>query len=208
MIRARLLVPALALAALASCATTHQGVRLFGTARVVSDFDSYRLERVGLIPIDGESTTAEQEAVLQATFYSELSRSTDFEIVPLSPDDLAEVPRSEPVRRGWYDTRTILEVSQRFQLDGLLIGTVTDLQTFHPQRISVQFDLVSAETGLTLWSSSLHLDAGDQRVREGLETFYSFGEGDSAQSGEPWELSLLSPRRFARFAAWQTARLL
>ncbi len=191
-----------------ACATTHQGVELFGTARVVQDFSSYQLERVGLIPVSGEQITPEQEAVLQATFYSELSRSTSFEIVVLDKDDLAEVPISDPVRRGWYNTRTILGVSERFNLDGLLIGTVTDLQTFHPQRISVQFDLVSAETGLTLWSSSLHLDAGDQRVREGLQTFYSFGAGDSAASGEPWELSLLSPRRFARFAAWQIARLL
>ena len=193
---------------LPACATTHEGVQLFGTARVVRDFNSYRLERVGLIPIDGEGSTPEQESVLQATFYSELSRSTDFEIVVLDKDDLAEVPTSDPVRRGWYNTRTILGVSERFKLDALLIGTVTDLQTFHPQRISVQFDLVSAETGLTLWSSSLHLDAGNQSVREGLEAFYSLGEGESAESGEPWELALLSPRRFARFAAWQIARLL
>jgi hypothetical protein len=196
------------LTSLAGCATTHQSVELFGTARVVQDFDSYTLSRVGLIPIAGERTTREQEAELQSTFYSELSRSTNFEIVSLAVDDLAEVPSSDPVRRGWYNTRTILEISERFKLDGLLIGTITDLQTFHPQRISVQFDLVSAETGLTLWSSSLHMDAGDQRVREGLEAFYSHGEGDSAESGEPWELSLISPRRFARFAAWQIARLL
>ncbi len=146
--------------------------------------------------------------MLQATFYSELSRSTDFEIVMLDKDDLAEVPSSDPVRRGWYNTRTILGISERFKLDGLLIGTVTDLQTFHPQRLSVQFDLVSAETGLTLWSSTLHLDAGDEIVREGLQAFYSFGEGESTGNDEPWELALLSPRRFARFAAWQVARLL
>ena len=193
---------------LGSCATTEQGVELFGTARVVQDFDSYRLDRVGLLPIFGDRVTQEQQEVLQSTFYSELSRSTNFEIVALTDKDLAEVPSSEPVRRGWYHTRTILEISQRFKLDGLLIGTVTDLQTFHPQRISVQFDLVSAETGLTLWTSSLHLDAGEQRVREGLETFYSLGENEASGSGEPWELSLMSPRRFARFAAWQVARLL
>ena len=193
---------------LGSCATTEQGVELFGTARVVQDFDSYRLDRVGLLPIFGDRVTQEQQEVLQSTFYSELSRSTNFEIVALTDKDLAEVPSSEPVRRGWYHTRTILEISQRFKLDGLLIGTVTDLQTFHPQRISVQFDLVSAETGLTLWTSSLHLDAGEQRVREGLETFSSLGENEASGSGEPWELSLMSPRRFARFAAWQVARLL
>lgn len=191
-----------------ACATTHQDVELFGTARVVRDFTSYRLERVGLIPLGGERTTAVQESVLQSTFYSELSRSTDFEIVMLDGDDLAEVPSSDPVRRGWYNPRTILGISQRFQLDALLIGTITDLQTFHPQRLSVQFDLVSAETGSTLWSSTLHLDAGEQCVREGLEAFYSHGEGDSAGSDEPWELALMSPRRFARFAAWQVARLL
>lgn len=191
----------------ASCASTQNSVELFGTARVVNDFESYTLDRVGLLPLEGNGLTDEQARALQATFYSELSRSTDFEIVVLAPDDLEEIPKSDPVRRGWYESATILELSRRFTLDGLLIGTVTDAQTFHPQRLSVQFDLVSAETGLALWSSSVHLDAGEDRVRDGLQAFYSWGDGEDS-SGEPWELSLHSPRRFARFAAWQVARLL
>lgn len=193
---------------LSACTTTRSEVELFGTARVVRDFNTYQLQRVGLIPLGGQRLAPEQASVLQSTFYSELSRSTSFEIVMLDADDLAEVPTSDPVRRGWYNPRTILGVSERFQLDGLLIGTITDLQTFHPQRLSVQFDLVSAETGQALWSSTVHLDAGDQAVRQGLEAFYSFGEGESASSEEPWQLALMSPRRFARFAAWQVSRLL
>ena len=88
-----------------------------------------------------------------------------------------------------------------------LIGAVTDIQTFHPQRLSTQFDLVSSETGMAVWTASLHLDAADDSVRDALEEFYTYGDGEDS-SGEPWELSLLSPRRFARFAAWQMARLL
>ena len=180
---------------------------MFGTARMVTDFDSYELTRVGLIPWRSDQLSENQLIDLQSAFYSELSRSTNFEIISLKPSDLEEIPTSDPVRRGWYKPRTILEISDRYQLDGVLIGTITDAQTFHPQRLSIQVDLVSSETGVPLWTASMHIDAADDRVRDAVQRFYSHGDGENS-SGEPWELALLSPRRFTRFAAWQISRLL
>ena len=47
-----------------------------------------------------------------------------------------------------------------------------------------------------------HLDADDPRVAEGLQTYYG-GVDDEA-----WQVALISPERFARFAAFQMACLL
>ena len=52
-----------------------------------------------------------------------------------------------------------------------------------------------------------HLDASEERVRARLEE-WSDTDRAPAQHGESWELTLLSPRRFAQFAAQEIAETL
>ncbi len=201
----RRLAPVLAVLACA-CVTTVKEVPQLGNAAVVADFDSYRIRRVGVAPVSGAGVTPEQAQAFQAALFAELSAATPYEILPLSPADLAEIPSVEPYRRGWYRPRTILDIARRFRLDALLIATVTDLEPFPPQRLGVQADLVSCETGQTLWAASLQLDASQQRVRASLEVWANEHLGDVTEGS--WEIVAMSPRRFARFAAYQLAILM
>ncbi len=177
------------------------------TAQVAEDFDTYRLRRIGLMPFEGADVTVEQAAGLKSAFFSELSLSTPFELVPLDGRDLEEVHESDPYRRGWYSPDTVVDLSRRYSLDAILFGTVTQSQFFPPQKLSVQVDMVAAETGLVIWSSSVHLDASEERVREGLEVYFTTPDGDD-EDGRDWRMALLSPSRFAQFAAYQIASLL
>jgi hypothetical protein len=170
---------------------------------VSSDFETYRLRRIGLPPFRGRNLPPEQGVALQRALHSELSQSTPYEIVQLEDDDLAELESSDPYRRGWYKPKTIIGLSQRYSLDGILFGTVTQERFFPPQLLALQVELVSAETGLVIWSGSVDLDASDERVLDGLRLYYGV-EGDD----ENWRVALLSPERFARFAAFQIACLL
>ena len=172
-------------------------------AVVSNDFESYELRRIGLPPFRGRGLPAEHAVALQHALHSELSQSTPFEIVQLEGADLAEVEASDPYRRGWYRPRTIIGLSQRFSLDGILFGTVTQQRYFPPQLLSLQVDLVSAETGLVIWSGKVDLDASDERVQDGLRLYYGAQEDD-----EDWRVALLSPERLGRFAAFQIACLL
>ena len=172
-------------------------------AVVSSDFETYQLQRIGLLPFHGQPLSGTQGADLQRAFHSELSQSTPYEIVLLDDNDLAELEASDPHRRGWYKPRTIIGLSERYSLDAIVFGTVTQERFYPPQLLSLQVDMVSAETGLVIWSSSVHLDASDQRVVDGLRLFYGSEEED-----ESWRVALLSPERFARFAAFQVACLL
>lgn len=191
-------------ASTSSCAMFESEMPMIASAQVASDFDTYRVSRVGLMPFQGTEVDLMRGDELQLAFYSEFSRTTPFELVLLDGLDLEDVRGSEPYRRGWYHPRTIIEVSRRYSLDAVLFGTVVREQFYPPQELSVQVDMVAAETGLVIWSSSAHLSAGDERVQEGLKIFY-----DSEFSGAAsWELSLVSPTRFARFAAFQIASLL
>ena len=178
------------------------------SAEVAPDFESYEIRRVGLLPFEGRSVSASRNRALQDVFLSEISRSTPWEIVVLQPEDLEMVVASQPHRQGWYRPRTLIQLSRRHNLDALFFGTVTEERFFPPQLLGLSTDLVSAETGLVIWSSAVHLDATDQRVRNGLEAFYAGADPDAAGGGSSYNLALISPERFARFAAYQLATLL
>jgi hypothetical protein len=172
-------------------------------AVVSTDFESYSLRRIGLLPFAGRDVDEGQGVDLQRALHTELAQSTPFEIVLLDGADLAELEASDPYRRGWYKPRTIIGLTQRYSLDGVLFGTVTQERFYPPQLLGLRVDMVSAETGLVIWSGSVNVDASDQRVVEGLQLFY----GNEADD-QSWRVALLSPERFARFAAFQIACLL
>jgi hypothetical protein len=172
-------------------------------AVVSSDFESYTLRRIGLLPFAGQGIGEEQGESLQRALHMELTQSTPFEIVLLGAEDLAELEASEPYRRGWYRPRTIIGLAGRYSLDAILFGTVTQERFYPPQLLALQVDMVSAETGLVIWSSTVTVDASDQRVLDGLRLFYG-----NEQDDDSWRIALLSPERFARFAAFQVACLL
>lgn len=177
------------------------------SAQFTGDFESYRLGRVGFLPLvsrSGEELSADQARTLQSALLLELAQVADFELVRLENGDLDEVPGSEPYRRGRYLPRTILELARRYDLDGLFVGTVTHIQPFPPQALALSIDLVSCETGMVLWTSAVRLDADDRDVHRNLVAWSarqaSTGADDSV------ELTLISPSRFARFAAHEVAR--
>src|SRR5262249_51840645 len=153
------------------------------------DFYTYELKRVGLMPFAGTDLDPARARALQLAFFSELSQSTPFELVLLDAADLEQVETSEPYRRGAYKPKTIIGVSKRYNLDAIVFGTVTEERSSPPQILSLEIDLVAAETGLVIWSSAVHLDAADQRVRDGLELFYE-KEADDDSGTPSWELSL------------------
>jgi len=188
----------------AACAGPRRGGPL-ASARVAPDFATYALRRVGLVPFQGEELAPEQAHALQSAFYSEFSARAGFEVVVLDAADLAEVPKSEGYRLGEYEPRTIIAVARRYRLDAVLVGTVTDLRVFAPQRLGLEVDLVASETGLAIWAASVYLDAAQGRTREGLERW---SRKELGAEGDDWRVGLLSPSRFVGFAAYEMARLL
>ena len=196
----------LVLTALAAtgCRTTPPDPGPLASSTVASDFSTYRLARVGILPFSGRDIGREQADNLQRAFQLELARVMPYELVPLSHADLEEVRAGNPYLRGRYEPPAILEVAQRYRLDALLIGTVTQLEPYPPQALGLEVELVATETGAPLWTSSVHLDAGDARVRARLDLWQASHKADGG-GRESVQLTLVSPERFARFAAWEVA---
>lgn len=174
-------------------------------ARFAVDYDSYDLRRVGLLPVHGRELDESRSRDLQQALRFELARRAAFEVVLLSDADLAEIDPNRPYERGAYSARTVIEAARRFRLDGLFVATVTHFEPYPPQGIGMQFELVAAETGLVIWSSTLDVDAADSTVRRSIEGFQRQRLDESGEFGDI-EVLLLSPSHLMRFAASEVAR--
>lgn len=196
---------ALGLVCVSGCASFEtKETPLLATGRITSDFQSYAIHRVALLPIPSEHQDVVGDEALEDAFHAELVAATGYEVVLLDTHDLMETKALEPFKRGTYRPETLLELRRRFNVDALAIGAVMTRRVVPPQRLGLQLDLLSCETGATIWSASVLLDAADTRTREALE-IWSASHTEMAGGAD---LVMLSPRRFARFAAWQIAQLL
>lgn len=201
------LVAALAVAFLGSgCAGPHT-VPAMASAEIASDFDTYSIRRVGFVPfrpLDRFVLAPQEVGTIETSFHAEFANGTPYDIVPLRGEDLAEIMPAEPFRRGWYPPDVIVTLRDRYRLDAIFIGSVTARRLTPPLVLGAQIDLVSCETGQTIWSSDILLDASVKDTREALQVWAERELGEEHAA----EIALLSPRKFAHFAAFQMARLL
>lgn len=198
-----------ALAAVAACASSCVAVddapRNYASSRSAADFDSYRLRRVGLLPFRGRDLDSERGRALQGAFAFELARGAPYEIVALDASDIAETAATDPLRLGAYDPRDVLALARRFRLDGLLVGSVTEIELYTPQALALELELVAAETGQPIWSARVALDTSEPALRATLERWHRTEDDTGAAEAQ---LAWLSPERLARFAARAVAETL
>ena len=195
---------AVALALLStSCWSGGSPPPVLGSAQVVADFDSYSLRRVALLPLEGMDPSLAESRALATTLGSEFAERTGLEVLVLTDSEVSEVPTLSPHRDGGFDARTIIELGKRHRLDGLLVATIVERKAYPPQRIGLQVDLVSTETGLSLWYGRIQADAGDGQTKRAVQAWVQqSSESDDAD----WKVVLLSPRRFYRFACYEVLR--
>lgn len=206
MIALRIAALAALLAPLTGCAVDRE-VPLMGSARITTDFETYSIDRVGLLPfraLDSDAVAGHQVSEVARAFHSELSTATRYDVVPLSGDDLAEVLPPDPFREGSYTPQAIRTLRDRYRLDALLLGTITSQRVIRPQVVGAQLDLVSCETGATIWSADILVDGAREDVRRAIEVWADERLGDPDEA----PITLMSPLKFTQFAAYQMARLL
>jgi len=186
-----------------ACASSGASHVVLGSSRVVADFDTYTLRRVGLLPLEGIDPTLAESRALAMGLGSEFSARTGLEALVLTAAEVSEVPLMTPHRTGGFDARTIIELGKRHRLDALLVATLVDRKAYPPQRLSLQIDLVSTETGLSLWYGNIQADAGDARTKRAVQAWVEHASGDPDSD---WKVVLLSPQRFYRFACYEILR--
>jgi hypothetical protein len=204
---ARRILASLCLASLlAACAsTTKSSTGGLATTRVAVDRDQYTLRRIGLLPIESKDLRADEKRAFQAALAAEFSSRWHAEIVPLHADDATGTSMPDSFRTGRIEAAAIVTMAHRHNLDGLVAVTVTDRRAYPPQRLGLEVELTACDTGLPIWAASLRLDAATERTRGALRDWFDDQRSDELPP-EAWDLCLLSPQRFAEFAAAQVAQ--
>lgn len=189
----------------AACATSRDSIPPIGTARASSDFATYDIRRVGIMPPHGEGLDPELAAGLRDALAAAFTAETRYELVPLGPSMMEAVAGLEPARTGRTSPEAVLDLARRASLDAVMSVCVTDLRPYEPLSLGLAIDLVVVETGLTTWSCTVRVDTGDTLTRDAIEVWQK-----AARTGGDTEraVDFLSPRRIAEFAAAQAAMLL
>ncbi|HPF13118.1 MAG: hypothetical protein H6830_09435 [Planctomycetes bacterium] len=191
------------LAIMAGCQSQPKPAPVLGSARVVADFDSYTLRRIGLLPLEGVDPALAESRDMATTLAAEFAARTGLEVYVLSASEISEVPALEPHRQGRFDMRTVIGLGKRHRLDGLLVASVVEHKAYPPQRLALQVDLVSTETGMSLWFGQVQADASQGETQRAVEGWVT--EANST-SDSNWQVVLISPKRFFRFACNQVFR--
>lgn len=163
---------------------------------------SLPMRRVAMLPLAGGRFSAEALRDVTTAFQSELSRKTLFEVVPVSGADLEaicgqrQLSSVEPI-----PSEVLRTLRERFGAEGVLFTDITHFNPYRPVAIGVRAKLVDAGTGAITWACDVVFDSGQPAVAETARKFQrKFADPHRALADDGGSV-LISPARFAKFAA-------
>jgi len=161
------------------------------------------MRRVLLAPLANETRHPRASEQLRRNLAAELQAAGLFELV-LPP--ARELPAlSQFVRKkGKYDEQMLVELRRRYNVDGLLVGTLTQYRPYRPLRIGLVLHLISIHDASPVASIDSIWDCRDRKVSEAALQ-YAEHELLVAKSDRQPELILDSPDFFQRFVSHQVA---
>lgn len=158
------------------------------------------LQRVMVLPFVAAPGVHADVTPIRDAFLAELSKIQRFECVPL-PHGAEENRRIyDSLQTGRLSSEAIVELGARYQLDGVLVGTVTGYRPYKPPQLGIKVQLINVHSGSTAWAAEGLYDSADALTVEDLR-HYALTFGAPEESMHDWEIHLLSPRKFAAYVA-------
>lgn len=186
-------------------------VPLLSRAQIATDFDTYAIRRVAVLPIatprDAHVPNHNELRALQEDLTSFVAMGTPYEAISLTPAELSTVDIGAPRLLGRWSIPGLIDLAETYDVDAVLYAEITRERVYAPLAIGAHAELMSVDTGQVIWNAMIELDATDEPTREALERYYGREDGAN-DGGTRWEVALNSPRRFARFAIWQLVQQL
>ncbi|MFN0205084.1 MAG: hypothetical protein ACKVS6_02075 [Planctomycetota bacterium] len=166
------------------------------------EFVNLNLRRVVFVPLADETAGGADVVAVERAFVEEFEKGTSIEMISLDLSDDRFANNDNPRRTGKYKLETILELAIRHGADAVLFGAVTAFRAYPPQNLGLRLDMISANSGLTLWSCNAHFDMADRDAANAVESAYANYSARSVDSYN-WTLTQVSPARFAGLVAAQ-----
>jgi hypothetical protein len=123
------------------------------------------------------------------------------EVVAVEREAAARLLPADPLYHDRLDGSVLLALRDALGADAVLISRLERFQSFDPCALALTAHLVDCGDGSILWSATGHLDAGRIDVQEDVRLWHGRSNGDALPSVAGWRGVLLSPSRFARYAA-------
>ncbi|HKE01394.1 MAG TPA: hypothetical protein VKE69_10325 [Planctomycetota bacterium] len=159
------------------------------------EFQTADYRRIVLVPFDDEAGAREQTDAIARVFGRELEKATSIEVVPLGHAARVELaPRESPRRLGTYRVDAVLDIAARYGADAVLFGTVTAYRPYSPQILGLRAELVSATSGLVVWSVEAQFDLSDPTTLSSLALPPGTSDWDSVRVSPGRLAALVSAR--------------
>jgi hypothetical protein len=205
------IIALIAVCALAGCANGPKILRTASQTPPVpsyhSESDTVPLRRVAVLPINFEEQGTVNPTGLDAVFNTELAKTSAFEVVPISRQDLLEHYGTGPISSVRIIPGDLLaHLAREYAVDGVLFTDVTHYFPYRPIAIGVRCKLVDARTGVERWVFDHTFDSGSPDIAVAAKNFAAKEQSEQTPITNDGESILDSPTEFGKYVAHEAYR--
>jgi hypothetical protein len=163
---------------------------------------SMPMTRVAMLPLSNARYTTQALRQVAEAFHTELSRKALFEIVPVRGTDLEEICGRRQISSVERIPSELFDgLRERFGAEGVLFTDITLFNPYRPVAIGVRAKLVDITSGAITWACDFVYDSGQPAVAETARAFQRQFSNPQRPIADDGGSVLISPARFAKFAA-------
>lgn len=157
------------------------------------------IRRILLVPFSFETNREKVVNEVTEAFFVEFQKSGKFDIV--MPHELISLLQQENLwGKGLLRADTLIKVKKRFNVDAVLLGTITHYRPYEPPILGLKLGMFSTKTGHVVWSCDAIVDSSDASVIKLMKYYYKKNY-QQKQSLYNWKIVMLSMKRYSKFVA-------
>jgi len=168
------------------------------------------LRRVAVLPIDFQQQQGPANpSDLDLVFHAELSKTSAFEVIPISREELASHYGITTLSSVQIIPRDLLaHLIEDYDVDGVLFTDVTHYFPYQPVSIGVRCKLVDARSGIQRWVFDHDFDSGNPGIAVAAKQFAQDQYSEQVPIASDGSTILESPTQFGKYVAHETYRSL
>ena len=197
---------------LAGCATASRVVNNVVQPVIPSyheNADSVPIRRVAVLPIYFDEQQQVAPSDLDLVFHAELTKTSAFEVIPISREELrshfgiSQVSSVQVIPRD-----LLLRLINDYGVEGVLFTDLTHYSPYRPVSIGVRCKLVDARSGVQRWVFDHLFDSGNPQIAVAAKQFAVDQDNEQLPIASDGSNILESPMQFGKYVAHETYRSL
>ncbi len=198
--RAVLLVLGLGLTGLGSCMSIGPSAEMPVNHYFADARDVKTVKRILVLPLRVGNGVKVDEGMVRQAFIRELNLLQRFQVEALPPGESEEVAINAAFGHGEISTPSLINLSRRYKLDGIMVGRITSYRAYDPPHVGIEARLFSLHTGSWVWIADATFDTMNAACVADLNHYAQYSLPDSDVTKRQSRLVAMAPRRFAAYA--------